>query len=103
MYDKVIESLQQVKKSSKHLTDITKIVNQTEDDNLKKLLDPVLTALSEYSTNASAVEKNKPRNFISGKPFDAVFKYCLPYIRAKKPEWQVLAERHGWTPPTESE
>lgn len=99
MYDKVITSLRQVKKSSKHLSDITRIVNETEDDDLINLLTPVLTALSEYTTNAPAVEKNTPRNFISGKPFDAVFKYCQPYIEARKPEWQVLAERHGWTPP----
>ncbi|EMG7940702.1 hypothetical protein NOX27_24575 [Enterobacter kobei] len=99
MYNKVIASLNEVKKSSKHLTDITKIVNETEDDELIKLLMPVLVALSEHSTNAPAAVKNTPRNFISGKPFDEVFKYCLPYIKAKKPEWQVLAERHGWIPP----
>jgi len=103
MYEEVIKSLQEVKTSSKHLTEIAKIVNKTEDDELKKLLMPVISALTEYSTSAPAQVKNQPRNFISGKPFDAVYRYCLPKIQARTPEWQVIARREGWTPPPESE
>lgn len=103
MYEKVISSLQELKTSAKHLSDITKIINKTEDEDLKQLLIPVLTALTQHSTCAPQLEKNTPRNFIGGKPFDAVFHYCLPKVEAKKPEWQIIALKHGWTPPAESE
>ena len=25
--------------------------------------------------------------------------YCMKRIQSKKPEWQILAERHGWVKP----
>ncbi|MBV6819932.1 hypothetical protein KWG64_18470 [Rahnella sp. PD12R] len=103
MYGKVISSLNEVKPSSKHLTDITKIVNQTEDDDLKKLLTPVIIALTEHSTLSTPLVRKQPRNFISGAPFDAVYRYCLPKIQARIPEWQVIARQEGWTPPPEPE
>ena len=103
MYEKIIESLREVKTSAKHLSDITKLVNQTEDEELKKLLKPVISALTQYSTLSPPLLKKEPRNFVSGAPFDAVYHYCLPKIQAKTPEWQIIARRNGWTPPAESE
>ncbi|ENZ4286598.1 hypothetical protein ACGKJM_004992 [Citrobacter farmeri] len=103
MFEEVINSLSEVKKSSRHLMDITRIINKTEDHELKKLLTPVLAALTEHSTISPPLIKNQPRNFIRGVPFDAVFDYCLPKIQAKTPEWQVIALRNGWNPPAESE
>lgn len=102
MYEEVIKSLTEVKTPAKHLSEITKIINLTEDEELKKLLTPVITALTQYSTVAPPLDRKKPRNFISGVPFDAVFHYCLPKIQAKRPEWQVIALRNGWTPPEQS-
>ncbi|VVT48726.1 hypothetical protein UYSO10_2473 [Kosakonia radicincitans] len=95
MYEKVISSLREVKTAAQHLSDITKIVNQTEDEELKKLLMPVLTSLTQKGT----LEKKEQLNFIGGEPFDAVYHYCLPKIQAKTPEWQIIARRNGWTPP----
>lgn len=102
MYEEVIKSLTEVKTPAKHLTAITKIINLTEDAELKKLLTPVITTLTHLSTVAPPLVRKEPRNFLGRMPFDAVFHYCLPKIQAKRPEWQVIALRNGWTPPEPS-
>lgn len=102
MYEDVVKSLMEVKTPAKHLSEITKIINLTEDAELKKLLTPVITALTQHSTVAPPLARKEPRNFSRGVPFDAVFHYCLPKIQAKRPEWQIIALRNGWTPPEQS-
>ncbi|MBN3044158.1 hypothetical protein H4F47_14675 [Pectobacterium brasiliense] len=100
MYQNTIDSLKKTQTAAQHISGLGKILTSTEDPQLKRLVDVVYSSLQRAHRTAKAGKStpghfyNSPDNNIRG-----LIAYCESHIQAGKPEWQVMAERHGWTPP----
>ena len=75
---------------------LNKVFVATEDTDLRKLLAPVIRTFKEAATLqtkqvAGAVSVNDPR-------YRPLVDYCRQCINSVKPQWQIIAERHGWGP-----
>lgn len=103
MYQQTIDSLKKVQTTATHIKSLGNILNKTEDTSLKSLIQNTLTLLQTAHANKKVQGKSTPGNLYNAKhaPIKALITYCEQFIQAKKPEWQVLAERHGWTPPAD--
>ncbi|KVP61936.1 hypothetical protein WJ91_03915 [Burkholderia ubonensis] len=89
-----------------HITNLGKIQTKTEDEQLATLLGAVVNMLRQVHGNAVASKQKVKGLTTPGSLYDLanaeikqLIHYCSALIPPKKPEWQVLAERHGWTPP----
>ena len=72
----------------------------TEDPTLKKLLAPVVGKLNEAFRNSSgAAASRKAQLNVLVEPYKSLHYYCTCRVQEAKPQWQVLAEKHGWVPP----
>lgn len=98
-YEKTLASLNEIKTINSHLAGLGKIKAKSEDASLNSLLDAVVLELQRLYVSS----KHKSLRFSiepAGKrEVERLVKYCRTAIGTKKPEWQILAERHGWTPP----
>lgn len=103
MYQKTIDSLKKTQTAAQHISGLGKILTSTEDPQLQRLVNVVYSSLQQAHKNAKSGKTtpghiyNSPDNAIRG-----LIAYCESHIQAGKPEWQVMAERHGWTPPASS-
>lgn len=97
MYKKTIFELKDLKSIASHITSLGKLMNKTEDTQLQKLLAEVIMELQRMHIRPDFKYKSKPLNLINGKSntIRELIDYCVNFITAQKPEWQVLAERHG--------
>jgi hypothetical protein len=104
MYDKTMIALNEIRSFAAHATSLGRIAARTEDEQLQALLETLISALRAAAMHA----KRKNVRAVPGKlvgaeallpPVAPLRMYCQRMIGDKKPEWQVLAERHGWTPP----
>ena len=105
MYEQTMMALRQIRTFASHATNLRKIAARTEDERLRELLGTLISALraaSEFSKRKNV--RSTPGNLVDATallpPVAPLTMYCQSVIGTKKPEWQVLAERHGWTPPT---
>lgn len=100
IYEKTISALNDLKSITSHITSLGKIMNKIEDTQLQKLLADVIQELQNTHANLKFKAKSTPVALINGTSnvIKALIRYCTTFITAKKPEWQVLAERHGGTP-----
>ncbi|RXN73437.1 hypothetical protein D0Z62_06375 [Providencia rettgeri] len=76
----------------------------TEDHELKVLIGDSITLLQRSHSNPKVKGKSTPGNlYNTSQPLiKKLIEYCEKFIQAKQPEWQVLALRHGWMPPSGS-
>lgn len=97
-YEKFLKSISDVKSTLSHITALGKIRNSTEDDRFKSTLDDLIKELQFYHSRSK--NKSTPMSLENStdKILIALKKYCENNISTKKPEWQILAERHGWGP-----
>ena len=75
-------------------------MNETEDQFLKDL---IMNVVSEYQNEYLKLNNSKsiPLQLYSGTKSNKIAKlisYCEQNISTKKPEWMILAEKHGWEP-----
>ncbi|MGJ7558720.1 hypothetical protein ACSFBI_32535 [Variovorax sp. RB3P1] len=100
MYEEVITELKELRTIAAHITALGKVMNNTEDQNLKTLMGNVITSLQQAHANPKVKGKTTPGNLYNAQDvgIKALIAYCEKFRAAKKPEWQVLAERHGWAP-----
>lgn len=100
MYEETISALKDMKTVTTHITSLGKIMKKTEDQKLRTLLESVITSLQRAHANPRVKNKSTPGSLINAQEHTIVslIKYCSDFITAKKPEWQVLAERNGWAP-----
>jgi hypothetical protein len=98
-YKKALDSLKEIKTISAHMTALGKIRASTEDTNLIRAIDDLVHELQEVHTKSKS--KSTPLSLDTAKnsKAKALVQYCSNAIGTKKPEWQILAERHGWVPP----
>lgn len=104
MYQETINVLKKTQTIATHIKDLGTIMMSTEDPNLKVLIERSITLLQQSHSNSKVKGKSTPGNLYNiSHPFiKELIAYCEGFIQAKKPEWQVLALRHGWTPPSGS-
>jgi hypothetical protein len=98
IYQKTLNSLMEVKTMSSHMAALGKIKVPSEDTALNQLIEAVIRELQiEYATRKS---KSTPVSLdkATAPEFKRLVEYCQRAIGSKKPEWQILAERHGWAP-----
>jgi len=74
---------------------LNKVYVDTEDADLKKALLAIICNLKEV---ASIKNKTISLSF-NGPPYKQIIDYCENCIQSMKPEWQIIAEKHGWKPP----
>jgi hypothetical protein len=101
-YEETIAALKDIHTVASHITNIGKIMNKTEDQQLKTLLNNVITSLQTAHAHPKGKGKSTPGSLYkaSDTGIRNLIQYCESFIATKKPEWQVLAEHHGWAPKT---
>lgn len=98
-YEKTVSTLSAHKTIAKHISDLDKVKEKSEDDKLNQELHSLILELQSVHgrlKNKSAISALSDG---SSKEVKAIIQYCKNHITSKKPEWQILAERYGWTPP----
>lgn len=98
-YDKTIKSVTEVKTLVAHMTSLGQIMATSEDTSLFDLITEVVMALQYQHQHSMAKSTPTSLLFHPIPPTVRLVDYCRRKIMLKKPEWQVLAERNGWTPP----
>ena len=80
---------------------LNRVLIATEDPDLKKLIEPVVArvdkALRDLPNGKKSV-KASLRQQLKVDPFKSVVEYCQKCIDLTKPQWQIIAEHHGWAP-----
>ena len=101
MYQQTIDSLNKLQTQVQHIKSLGVILNKTEDQQLKKLINHLITVIQQFLAHPRTKNKTIPISLINNteKVIIELKTYCAQFIVNKKPEWQVLAERNGWTPP----
>lgn len=82
---------------------LIKIKLSTEDEKVHNYIDNLIVHINEakrlhykrlYTSSSKEFKKIKELN-------DEIAEYCDKMLSKGKPEWMILAERNGWTPPKE--
>ena len=98
-YDKTIRTVTEVKTMTSHMTALGKLMASSEDGNLCSLIAQLVQALQyqyEHSTNKSIPTSLM---FFPIPQTMQLVGYCKQQNQLRKPEWKVIAEQNGWTPP----
>jgi hypothetical protein len=100
-YEETISSLKEFSTMTAHIKKLGKLMNRTEDMQLKKLLEDLIKSLQNTVSN-STKGKSTPTSLYKGTSLEIkkLIQYCESHITVKKPEWQVEAEKAGWAPKT---
>lgn len=103
MYQETIDSLKQSQTAANHINALSKILMSTEDPQLKRLVNAVYDTVRQAHAKATS-GKSTPGHLYNDPHYATrnLIAYCESHIQAGKPEWQVMAEKHGWTPPASS-
>ena len=103
MYQETIDSLKKTQTPAKHITELGRILMSTEDPQLKRLINAVYTFKQQIHQKATS-GKSTPGHLYDDPNIATrkLIAYCESHIQAGKPEWQVMAEKHNWTPPASS-
>ena len=100
IYKQTIESMSSFMTISQHIKKLSDIKLDTEDANFKTGLNNLIVDLQYLHRRM----KNKGTPVaISQTPsrhYEVLHKYCIKQLKSEKPEWQIIAERKGWTPPS---
>lgn len=98
-YEKTLKALDDTKTIAAHMISLGKIRSATEDEQLKYFIASLLTALQ--FPHLHRVPKPMPISLLSFNLPEThrLHDYCMSYFIIRKPEWQVIAERKGWSPP----
>ena len=94
-YDKVLQSLKEIKTIASHMTALGKVLGKTEDEQLEKLLHQAARILSQ--ARQAKVRTPLLSSSETAPAVAALVQYCTKH--ASEPEWKVIAKREGWTPP----
>ncbi|ELY5218333.1 hypothetical protein [Raoultella planticola] len=103
MYQETIDALKATQTIASHIKKLGVISSKTEDPLLQRHIANTITRLQQSHGNPKVKGKSTPGNLynLQEPTIKTLITYCEQYTVTKKPEWQVLAERHGWTPPAQ--
>jgi hypothetical protein len=98
VYEETIAVMKDLRTVASHITNLGKVMNKSEDQQLKNLLHKVITVLQIEHARPNFKGKSTPLSVYHSKDLAIkdLIKYCENAIGTKKPEWQILAERNGW-------
>ncbi len=98
-YRQVLEALDASVKLSVHHAKFNKLRHATEDAELARLLAPLIVNIQKAMGVMPQRGEAPPVLVVSSPEAKALATYCRACIDSHKPQWQILAERAGWTPP----
>jgi hypothetical protein len=108
-YIKVRTELAKIYRPDKYDTlhnNLITIGYDTEDRTLKKLINTYCNMICDVQITVKQRKCGDPEYCYAGKIINNTTSakselddYCMKIIASGKPEWQVIAENHGWTPP----
>ena len=98
-YDKTIRTVTEVKTMTSHMTSLGKLMALSEDAHLCNLIAQVVKVLQYQYENSTAKSTPTSLMFFPTQQTVQLVDYCRHQNRMKRPEWLVLAEQNGWTPP----
>ncbi len=84
-YRLAIEALRRPGSERTRINRLNRIASRTEDKKLEVLAAAAVEALARGYDDLS-------------ERLDRIGEYCVAAIGATKPQWQILAEQHGWVP-----
>ena len=99
VYGKIIKSVTEVRTVSLHMSALGKFMADTEDHQLYNSIQNAIFDLQFQMRNCIGRPIPTSLMFAPTPALVQLVNYCAFHKQAKKPEWQVLAERHGWSPP----
>ena len=101
VYQKVLYELDKSQSITQKHNNLTKIIYSTEDNILISLLLNYCELLGRLEKFKKVNMHSKAQDIIAkGIPVkENIIAYCTDAISKGKPEWQIMAERNGWTPP----
>jgi len=100
-YQATLEALMYQGKLVSIINKLNKNLIATEDAMLREQLTSVIAHLNRIELNQtkkSQIISLLPR--LKDQPYKKLFEYCEKCIQSIKPEWQIIAEKYGWKPPT---
>ena len=80
---------------------LNRVLIATEDTELKELIEPVVARVDKVLRDLPNGKKSVTvslRQQRTVEPFKSVDEYCQKCIGSTKPQWQIIAEYHGWGP-----
>ena len=80
---------------------LNRVLIATEDTDLKKLIEPVVARLDKVLRDLPSGKRSVKaslRQQLKVEPFKSAVEYCQKCIDSTKPQWQIVAEHHGWGP-----
>ena len=97
-YEDVLESLAEFRTLTAHITSLGKIRLETEDDKLVKGIEAVISQLQIAHTRVKSKSTPVSVEKLNIQAANVLIAYCKQAIGTQKPEWQIMAERNGWSP-----
>lgn len=98
-YEKTLITVAEVKTINAHMVALGKIRATSEDQELGHYIASLVMSLQFFL--AQAKQKSIPTSLTFQPTFETarLVQYCQFQLASSKPEWQILAERHGWIRP----
>jgi hypothetical protein len=99
IYEEVIAELKALRTLTAHLTRLGKLSTVATDTQLKVLLGHAISFLQVAHMSPGARGKTTPGGIekLSSQQVRQLRTYCEGHMGASKPDWQVEAERNGWS------
>lgn len=97
-YERTVRTINEVKTLKSHMESLGKILATSEDDQLRAFISQVIWVLQHQLQHSTSKSIPTSLMFYPVTQTIQLLEYCKFQNRHKKPEWQVLAERNGWTP-----
>ena len=100
-YQSVLGALVDYGSLASIINKLNRVLIATEDTHLKKLIEPVVARVDKVLRdlpNGKKSVKASCRQQLKVEPFKSVVEYCQKCIGSTKPQWQIIAEHHGWGP-----
>lgn len=96
-YLKTLEVVNSAQTAVSFLNSLLKIATETEDGQLRQLLGAGIKLVRHTVEFGGGTKKSLLPPHQAWKDLN---QYCVTQANTQKPEWQVLAERAGWRPPS---
>ncbi len=96
-YQSVLNALLDHSTLTALINKLNKVYVSTEDSVLKKALGGIISTLKQAflgqpkKAQIAALNLNDPR-------YQPLVEYCEKCLKSIKPQWQIIAEQHGWGP-----
>ncbi len=99
IYEEVLAELKALRTLTAHLTKIGKLQAVATDTQLKVLLGHAVSFLQGALKNPNVKGKTTPAaiDTLTAQQIRQLRAYCEGHVGEQKPDWQVEAERNGWS------